>query len=138
MLERNKRVRAMIIDSPTRAILTAAIHENIKKGAIVYTDAHHGYDLIDSEYKHTRVNHGVREYVNGMAHTNSIESFWALLKRGYYGVYHHMSPQHLHRYVREFSFRHNTAHLDTMDFIEQTIDRMVGRRLTYRELTNGT
>lgn len=137
MLERGKKVRAMIIDSPTRVILTAAIHENIKKGAIVYTDAHHGYDLIDSEYKHARVNHGVREYVNGMAHTNGIESFWALLKRGYYGVYHHMSPQHLHRYVQEFSFRHNTAHLDTMEFIEQTIDRMVGRRLTYRELTNG-
>ena len=63
--------------------------------------------------------------------------FVALLKRGYYGVYHYMSPKHLHRYVSEFSFRHNTAQVDTLQFIDMTAARMAGKRLTYKELTNG-
>lgn len=90
-----------------------------------------------SEYNHNFVNHGVGEYVRNQAHTNGIESFWALLKRGYYGIYHYMSAKHLHRYVNEFSFRHNTAQVDTIDFIGMTAARMVGIRLTYKELING-
>ena len=85
-------------------------------------------------YNHYAVNHGVGEYVREQAHTNGIESFWALLKRGYYGIYHHMSANHLHRYVNEFSFRHNTAQFGTMPFINMTIARMAGKRLTYRRL----
>ena len=88
-------------------------------------------------YTHKTVNHSVGEYVRDQAHTNGIESFWALLKRGYYGVYHHMSPKHLNRYVNEFSFRHNTAHVDTIDFIGMTAERITGKRLTYKELING-
>ena len=82
------------------------------------------------------MNHTVGEYVRDMAHTNGIVSFWALLKRGHYGVYHYMSAKHLHRYVKEFSFRHNTAKIGTMDFIGMTIDRMADKRLTYRRLIN--
>jgi hypothetical protein len=65
-----------------------------------------------------------------MAHTNGIESFWALLK-------HYMSVKHLHRYVNEFAFRHNTADQGTLQFINQTITNMGQRRLTYKELTHG-
>ena len=59
------------------------------------------------------------------------------LEARHYGIYHHMSAKHLHRYVNEFSFRHNTAKAGTMRFIDMTIDRMVGKRLTYKELTHG-
>ena len=59
---------------------------------------------------------------------------WALLKRGHYGLYHFVSAKHLHRYVNEFAFRQNTAQAGTMGFIEQTIDRMIGKRLTYKGL----
>ena len=69
-----------------------------------------------------------------MAHTNGIESFWALLKRGHYGVFHYMSAKHLHRYINEFAFRHNTAQDGTMRFIEKTVTRMIGKRLTYKGL----
>ncbi len=85
---------------------------------------------------HFSVSHSAREYVNGMAHTNGVESFWALLKRGYYGVYHYMSEKHLHRYINEFSNRHNTAQCSTMEFISATIEQISGKRLTYKELIN--
>ena len=96
---------------------------------MVYTDDHGGYQGLP--FEHETVKHSISEYVNGMAHTNGIESFWALLKRGYHGTYHHMSEKHLDRYVTEFSGRHNKRTLDQMARIAQG---MVGRRLRYREL----
>ena len=77
---------------------------------------------------------GISEYVNGMAHTNGIESFWATLKRGYHGTFHHISPKHLHRYVNEFATRHNMRTHDTEAMMAETVARMVGKRLMYREL----
>ena len=79
--------------------------------------------------------HGVGEYVNGdQAHTNGIESFWALLKRGYHGTYHHMSEKHLDRYVGEFAGRHNARDADTLDQMSTMVQGMKGKRLTYAKL----
>ena len=79
--------------------------------------------------------HGVAEYVNGKAHTNGVESFWAGLKRGYHGTHHHMSAKHLDRYVAEFAGRHNRRPLDTEDMMAESVRGMVGKRLPYAELT---
>ena len=80
------------------------------------------------------VRHSVSEYVSGQVHTYGIESFWATLKRGYHGVYHHMSAKHLHRYVREFSGRHNSRPKDTIDQVKTVIRGMEGKRLKLHDL----
>ena len=85
---------------------------------------------------HRVVKHSVGEYVDNMVHTNGIESFWALLKRGYMGTYHHMSVKHLHRYVNEFAGRHNVRGLDTLKQLTLLAMGMVGKVLSYDELTD--
>lgn len=132
-LERGGNVVAKPISSVSRKNLHGFISDNVTYGATVYTDGFRSYSKL-AGYNHHTVNHSVGEYVREQAHTNGIESFWALLKRGYYGIYHHMSAKHLHRYVNEFSFRHNTAQIDTMDFIAMTANNMINKRLTYKEL----
>jgi transposase-like protein len=128
-------VRAQIIPNTKISTLQGFIRDNAPEGALVVTDQHAGYVGIASHgYRHVSVNHSVGEYVREMAHTNGIESFWALLKRGHYGIYHYMSAKHLHRYVNEFAFRHNTAQIGTMGFIDRTVGRMIGKRLTYKGL----
>lgn len=134
----NGTVRASVVADTKAKTLQSYVFDNVASGATVVTDHHVSYiGLEASGYRHVRVNHSIGEYVREMAHTNGIESFWALLKRGHYGIYHYMSAKHLHRYVNEFSFRHNIAQAGTMAFIEGTIARMMGKRLTYKELTHG-
>ncbi len=102
------------------------------QGATVYTDDHKGY--LGIPHPHETVRHSVSEYVSGMAHTNGIESFWALLKRGYHGTFHHISPKHLQRYVAEFATRHNLRPQDTATMMGETVARMSGKPLTYAGL----
>jgi len=134
--DQNDQVRAKPVADTTGKTLVGFIQDNAPDGATVVTDEFAGYRSLTSKgYTHHTVNHGAGEYVRHFCiHTNGIESFWALLKRGHYGIYHYMSPKHLHRYVNEFSFRHNTAQDGTMRFIEMTIARMMGKRLTYKDL----
>lgn len=128
-------VKAIPINDTKAGTLQSFVRSNAPAGATVVTDQHAGYVGLEADgFHHIRINHSVGEYVREMAHTNGIESFWALLKRGHYGIFHYMSAKHLHRYINEFSFRHNTAQAGTMGFIEATIGRMVGKRLTYMEL----
>ncbi len=108
MLERDKEVRAFVIDEAKRDIIMAKIHENIAKGSHIITDEHKAYYWLYSQFKHQVVNHSRGEYKKGdNAHTNSIEGFWSTLKRGVYGIYHHVSKKHLQHYVNEFAFRYN-------------------------------
>ena len=78
--------------------------------------------------------HSVGEYVRGQAHTNGVESFWSMLKCGYYGTFHKLSPKHLDRYVQEFAGRHNLRERDTIDMMGAVVLGMDGKRLKYEEL----
>jgi transposase-like protein len=136
--DENSQVRATPIADTTASTLRGYIKANVPAGASVVTDEFSSYrGLTQDGYTHMTVNHSAGEYVLDFCiHTNGIESFWALLKRGHYGIFHHMSAKHLHRYVNEFAFRQNTKDAGTMGFIEATVTRMVGKRLTYKELIN--
>ena len=140
MRERGGRVRAFpIADAKAKSIIPV-MQGNIAAGSVVYTDEWVGYNQAAVHFaEHKRVHHTVSEYVNQQAHTNGIESVWAVLKRGYKGTFHHMSPKHLHRYVDEFSFRLNEGNVrvDTIDRLAAIVDGATGKRLTYRALTGG-
>jgi len=132
------QIRATPVADTSAPTLKSYIKAHVPVGASVVTDEFAAYRGLGAEgYTHHTINHTAGEYVRHFCiHTNGIESFWALLKRGYYGVFHYMSPKHLHRYVSEFAFRQNTAQDGTMRFFEQTVARMAGRRLTYKSLIN--
>ena len=107
----------------------------MEKGSTLYTDDHGAYRGLDmSVYDHHAVNHSAKRYVDGMAHTNGIESFWATLKRGYHGTFHQVSTKHLHRYVNEFAGRHNIREADTIEQMAFLAQGVVGKRLPYKEL----
>ena len=88
------------------------------------------------EFKHESVNHSGGEYARGEANTNSIESVWAVLKRGVHGTFHHVSKKHLNRYVSEFTFRLNDGKVQrhTFDRLDSLIADVVGKRVTYEEI----
>ena len=115
--------------------LQNAILGHVRVGTTVYTDGHPAYIVLaDYGYDHGWVNHSVGQYVNGLATTNGIESFWALLKRGYMGTFHWMSWKHLHRYVNEFAYRHNAGPGNGFRTIGDVLERTQGERLTYKKL----
>lgn len=101
---------------------------------MVYTDEAKAHNGLAPQYGHEAVNHGVGEYVRGMAHTNGIEAFWSMLKRSYVGAYHKISAKHLDRYVKEFASRHNVREQDTIDQMSAAVVGMVGQRLLYQDL----
>ena len=113
--------------------LQGFVREVSDVGSVVYTDEHASYEGMPLR-SHWTVKHSVGEYVRNQAHTNGIESFWALLKRGIDGTYHQMSRKHLGRYVGEFSGRHNARPMDTTDQMERMATGMVGKRLRYSDL----
>ncbi len=90
--------------------------------------------LPDLPFDHDAVKHSVSEFVRGIVHTNGIESFWSMFKRGYKGFYHKMSHKHLDRYVKEYEHRHNIREMDTLDQMGEIVSRTQGRRLKYAEL----
>jgi transposase-like protein len=138
MRERGGRTRAMPVASVDTARLHTEIHANIESGSTLHTDEHAGYRGLDGLfYKHKSIKHGAGEYVRDGVSTNSIESVWAVMKRGLHGVYHHASKKHLARYVDEFTFRLNDGNVKqhTLTRLNSFVDATVGRRITYAQLT---
>ena len=125
------QVRAQVIPRADGATLVPFVRDRLAPGGMLYTDDHAGYQGFR---RHRVVRHSLGEYVIGEAHTNGIESFWSMFKRGYHGTYHQMSPKHLDRYAAEFTGRNNARPLDTIDQMRAIVQGMVGKRLKYRGL----
>ena len=129
---KTNKVRAKVTEKTDSKTLQKFVADNAAAGAMVYTDDAGAYKGLSFEHK--SVKHSVGEYVDGMAHTNGIESFWSMLKRAHKGVYYKMSAKHLQRYVDEFSGRHGLRELDTITQMQSIVAGMVGKRLVYRDL----
>lgn len=130
------QVDAEVVERTDGPTLRAFVHARTELGATVYTDEAAAYNRLNR--RHEAVAHGVGEYVRGMAHTNGMESFWSLLKRGYVGIYHWMSSKHLDRYVTEFEGRHNNRPKDTLTQMADLVRGCIGKRLRYSDLIADT
>lgn len=138
MKERGGKIVAKPIDATSKAVLHSEIAAHVQPGAILYTDEHKGYDGLETAYERGTVRHGAGEYVKaGDIHINGAESFWAVLKRGIYGTWHHVSVKHLHRYVNEAAFRLNEGNvkIHTLERLAAFVAAAFKHRITYKELT---
>jgi transposase-like protein len=135
LVERNGEVRSIHLPSITGDKLTAAVQRHVSPQSYLVTDGARFYRNIGWRFAdHQWVNHGEREYVRGDVHTNTVEGYFSILKRGVYGVFHHVSEAHLHRYLSEFDFRYNTRERLGVDDTERaslTVVKAKGKRLTY-------
>ena len=140
ILDREARqVRAKVVPDIKRETLQNEVLQNVKYGSAVYTDSAVGYDKLHSRYVHDVVNHA-EAYVKGRVHTNGLENFWSLLKRGLKGTYVAVEPFHLDRYIDEQVFRYNNRAtkdnpLTDSDRFLLALSQVAGKRLTFAELT---
>ncbi len=134
MIEREGKLSAKKVDNVSSAELTPEVIKLVKESASIYTDEWLGYKGVSKIYDHSVVKHNQGEYVNGRIHTNTIEGFWSLLKRGIFGIYHSTSRKHLQKYVDEFVFRYNTRNSNEAIRFNLLLAN-TEYRLTYKTLT---
>lgn len=132
--DRKSQVRTIHVAGQRRATLHPQVQQNVEQGAEVFTDALSSYSKLNPEFRHQFIDHAER-YVDGQVHTNGMENFWALLKRGIKGTYVSVEPFHLFRYLDEQVFRFNKRGLDDAGRFKEVLARMNNKRLTYSELT---
>lgn len=134
MVERGGRVRAGVVETRKKAELQKYVRETVEAGSAIFSDELKSYEGLD-EYHHAVINHAI-EYVNGNTHTNTIENFWSLLKRGLHGTYVSVEPFHLFRYIDEQAFRYNNRKdMNDGDRFSAVVSEIAGKRLTYSQLT---
>lgn len=125
---------SMPVQRVTGANLKSIIRQNVEPTATIMTDDFLSYRGLGKDFSsHQVVNHGKREYVKGNAHTNTIEGYFSILKRGITGVYHHVGEQHLHRYLSEFNFRYNGRKINDDERSTLALRGIEGKRLMYRD-----
>ncbi len=133
MVERGGQVRAKVVSNARRKNLLPEIQANIESGSNVYTDKLRSYDTLKEEYTHSSVDHQLC-YVDGETHTNTLEGFWNLFKRGLHGTYTHIAPFHCDRYLDEETFRYNFRKTNDLGRFMQLMSQIFGKRLTFDEL----
>ena len=126
------QVRAKVVESTDKATIHGFLASHVAPDATVYSDDAAVYASLPNP--HESVKHSVSEYVRGKAHTNGVESFWAMLQRAHTGTFHKMSPKHLDRYVRQFAGKHNLREEDTITIMRHVVAALIGKRLMYAKL----
>jgi transposase-like protein len=134
ILERGGKVRTMVIASRKKKVLQAEIKKHVQAGSPLYSDALKSYDGLSAAYAHQVIDHAIK-YVDGKIHTNGIENFWSLLKRGIEGTYVSVEPFHLFRYLDEQAFSYNNRKTNDADRFNMALLGIVGKRVMYKELT---
>jgi transposase-like protein len=129
-------VIAKVVPNTKSNVLQKFVRDYVKAGSIVVSDEWKGYVTLRKDYTHEPINHSMGQYVREGFHTNSIEGFWSQLKRGVYGIYHHVSPEHLQAYVDEFTLRYNTRTFTAQNRFDLVLGNVAGKRLTYETLIN--
>jgi len=133
LYQRNGLITSKVVQDTTMQSLHPIIRDSVKEGSRLITDEWGGYNGLGKSYEHNVIQHGKGQYCIGDVHTNSLEGFWSLLKRGIIGIYHQVSEKHLGKYCSEFNFRYNTRKINEADRFDKAISQCKGR-LKYREL----
>lgn len=133
-MERGGKVRVSVVPNRRKHALQAEVKKHVEAGSALYTDALLSYEGLASEYAHQVIDHAVA-YVDGQVHTNCLENFWSLLKRGIHGTYVSVEPFHLFRYLDEQAYRYNHRKLTDAERFDLAVRGIVGRRLTFSQLT---
>jgi transposase-like protein len=135
ILERGGKIRTTVVPNRKKAALQGEVRKHVEAGAALYSDALLSYEGLATDYAHQVVDHAV-QYVDGRIHTNGLENFWSLLKRGISGTYVSVEPFHLFRYLDEQTFRYNNRrNMNDSQRFELAMSQVFGKRLTYAELT---
>lgn len=133
ILERDGKVYALPVADTKAKTIIPIIKEKIVKGGTVYTDEWKSYRTLATDYDHQFIKHSAHQYVDGAIHTNNIENFWSLLKRGINGIYHHVSDKHLAKYVNEYTFRYNNRKMTDGSKFDVCIANAT-QKITYKSL----
>jgi len=134
IMERGGKVRTVVIANRKKKALQAEVKKHVEAGAALYTDALLSYEGLAGDYAHQVVDHAV-QYVDGRVHTNGLENFWSLLKRGIAGTYVSVEPFHLFRYLDEQAYRYNNRKMTDAERFSIAVNGIIGKRLTFDELT---
>ncbi|MGH2971524.1 MAG: IS1595 family transposase [Gaiellaceae bacterium] len=132
--ERGGEIRAAVIPRVDKSAIYPHVYGNVERGSRLYTDTHNSYTALNGDFSHETVDHA-QAYVVGQVHTNGLENFWSLLKRGLHGTYVSVQPFHLFRYLDERVFTYNLRDLTDFGRFAYVLNAAAGRRLTYAELT---
>jgi len=134
MIKRGGELRTKHVTDVQKETLQPLIGKNVSAGATIMSDEWWGYTGLSKNYDHYIIKHGQKQYVEGIVHTNTIEGFWSLFKRGVHGIYHWTSKKHLQAYLNEFEFRYNTRNMDSSTRMALAMSNSEGERLKYRDL----
>jgi transposase-like protein len=134
MLERGGTVRTFVMDNRRKRAIQEQVRQHVEAGSAIFSDELKSYEGLSDDYKHAVIDHAV-QYVDGNVHTNAMENFWSLLKRGLHGTYISVEPFHLFRYLDEQVCRYNHRKMTDAERFDLAVRQIVGKRLTYKELT---